>query len=99
MNPLADLGTPFIAGRAVALSAADVGARAPSWNDETGFGTDLARALPQCSAHRRLRSRVPLGRDERLVGPGSVPLPDAMEAVDRMAFVGGRKAQGRETTS
>ena len=37
--------------------------------------------------------RVQMGRDERLVGPGGVPLPDAIEAVDRMAFVGGWKAQ------
>jgi hypothetical protein len=61
-------GTLFIGGRAVALSVADVGARAPSWNHEAGFGTDLARAFPQCSAHLRLRSRVPLGLSERLVG-------------------------------
>ena len=37
---------------------------------------------------------IQMGRDERLVGPGGVPLPDAIEAVDRMAFVGGWKAQG-----
>ena len=30
-------------------------------------------------------------------GESGVPLPDAMEAVDRMAFVGGRKAQGRDS--
>ncbi|HEX6478950.1 MAG TPA: hypothetical protein VF043_08890, partial [Ktedonobacteraceae bacterium] len=68
MNPLAFVGLHSSLDARRALSAADVGARAPSWNDEAGFGTDLARALPQCSAHLRLRSRVPLGRDERLVG-------------------------------
>jgi hypothetical protein len=29
-------------------------------------------------------------------GESDVPLPDAMEAVDRMACGGGRKAQGRD---
>jgi len=37
---------------------------------------------------------IQMGRDWRLVGPGGVPLPDAIEAVYRMVFVGGWKAQG-----
>jgi hypothetical protein len=36
---------------------------------------------------------IQMGRGGRLVGPGGVPLPDAIEAVDRMVFVGGWKAQ------
>jgi hypothetical protein len=63
-------GTPFIGGRAASPFRGRRGRCAPSWKDEAGFGTDLARAFPQCSAHLRLRSRVPLGRDERLVGEG-----------------------------
>ena len=57
-----------------------------------GFGTDLVNA-PTMLGPSAIALRVQMGRDERLVGPGGVPLPDAIEAVDRMVFVGGWKAQ------
>ncbi len=88
---------PFIGGRAVALSAAYLSARVPSWNHEAGFGTDLARALLPCSAHLRFgsRSRWAGMRGSEVVA--GMPKPAAIGAVERMAFVGGWKAQGRDS--
>ena len=38
---------------------------------------------------------IQMGRDERLVGPGGVPFPDARERrLPRMVFADGWKAQG-----
>jgi len=61
-----------------ALSAADVGAHAPSWNHEAGFGTFLLHATPMLGLSAVLLA-IQMGQDGRLVGPGDVPLPDARE--------------------
>ena len=58
----------------VAVSAAYVGTRAPSWNHEPGKGTDLVNA-PTMLGPSAIALRVQMGRDERrsvsLYGPAA----------------------------
>ena len=60
---------PFIGGRAVALSAAYLSARVPSWNHEAGFGTFLLHATTMLGPSA-IRLSIQMGRDERLGGRG-----------------------------
>ena len=87
---------PFIGGRAVALSAAYVSARVPSWNHEAGFGTFLLHATTMLGPSAiRLSIQMAGMRGSEVVA--GVPKPAAIGAVERMAFVGGWKAQGRDS--